>query len=65
MPKAERPVEAWRQWDAADQEAQPKRVCSVAGCKGKPAMVRETKAGKTGVRRHVFCKKHVPVKSGG
>ena len=65
MPKTDAPAaETWRDWTAEDTAKQPRRTCSVAGCKQSPERVKETKLeredGTTNTRRHVYCAAHVP-----
>jgi hypothetical protein len=67
MPRT-KPAEVWRDWTAEDSARQPRRVCSVAGCKEKPRHVKETRAsarpdGKPTLRRHVYCDVHAPAQS--
>jgi len=58
------PVEVWHDWTAENAAKQSRRTCSVAGCKGDPLRVKETttkrKDGTPRIRRHVYCKTHVP-----
>lgn len=50
----------WRNWSADESKRQPKRTCSVAGCKDSPARVKElpSSRGGTGIRKYVYCKPH-------
>lgn len=63
--KTEAPaIETWRDWTPEDKSKQPRRICSVAGCKGAPARVKETKTerpdGTLTTRKHVYCTQHLP-----
>lgn len=49
----------WRDWSPEEQKKQPKRVCSIAGCKGLPKRVKETVSAR-GPRKHVYCAGHTP-----
>lgn len=57
--------ESWRDWSPADQAKQPRRTCSIAGCRAAPKRVKETTTkrddGTKSTRRHVYCAKHAPV----
>jgi len=61
MPKADPAPykETWRKWTEEDRKKQPKRLCSIAGCKGAPVQVKETEL-EDKTRKHVYCALHLP-----
>lgn len=51
----------WSTWDDDDIKKQPRRVCSVAGCKSVPDWVRTIYKDGGKARRHVYCDEHESV----
>jgi hypothetical protein len=56
--------EEWRDWTANDKAANPRRVCSVAGCREEPVRAKETKTPRGRTRTHVYCAKHAQENGG-